>query len=123
MLTSNLLLLNMTVEDIQKGSARCFAMQHVEKNTKEISDVTLASEYDKENSNAVECVLEMAGLEFFNVTNEDVMKIIAVNTEIRGSLYGKTIDIYKAVDDKLVDEKIFNEVTKLNGLKPLTLVK
>ena len=41
--------------------------------------------------------------------NENVKKIKAVT---RRSLDGKTVDIFEAVDDKFVDEKIFNDVTK-----------
>ena len=57
--------------------ARCFAVQHVEEKAKDISDVTLASEDDKNNSDAIECALEMVGMEFFNVTfaTDDHMKI------------------------------------------------
>ena len=43
-------------------------MQHVKKNAKDISNVTLASEDDKDNSDAIEFALEMVGMEFFNVT-------------------------------------------------------
>ena len=39
-----------------------FAVQPVEKNAKEISDVTFASE------DAIECALKMVEMEFFNVT-------------------------------------------------------
>ena len=51
------------------------------KNAKEISDVTLTYDYDKENSGSIECALEMAGMEFFNVTismdahNEDSFSV------------------------------------------------
>ena len=46
-----------------KRPARCFAAQHVEKNAKDISN-----ENDKDNSDAIECTLEMVGMEFLNVT-------------------------------------------------------
>ena len=51
----------------QKRSAGCFAVQHIKKNAKEISDVTLAFEFDKSNQDAIECALERVGMEFFNV--------------------------------------------------------
>ena len=50
--------------------------------TKEISDVTLASECDEENLDAIECALEMVGMEFFTVTittddrNEDSVSVM-----------------------------------------------
>ena len=42
--------------------ARCFAVQHVEEKAKDISDVTLASENDKNYSDAIEYALEMVGM-------------------------------------------------------------
>ena len=42
----------------QKRSARCFAVQHIKKNAKEISDVTLAFE------DLIECAIEMVEMEY-----------------------------------------------------------
>merc|ERR1712030_311909 len=48
--------------------ARCFAVQHVQKDGIEFSDVTLACEDDNDNSDIIECAQKMVGTEFFNVT-------------------------------------------------------
>ena len=44
--------------------------------------------------------------------NENIKKIKAVITEFRGSLDGETVDIFKAVHDRFVYKKIFNDFTK-----------
>ena len=81
--------------------ARCFAVQHVE----DISDVSLASEDDKNNSDKIECALEIVEMEFFHVTvatddhNEDSVSRVNKN---------KNVKKIKAV----TTNKIFNDVTK-----------
>ena len=64
-------------------------MLHVKKNAKEISDVTLASEDDKDNSDTIECALEIVGTEFFKVTvatddhNEDSVSWVDKNKNVK----------------------------------------
>ena len=64
-------------------------MYYVKKNAKDISDVTLAFEDDKDNSDTIECALEMVGMEFFNVTvatgdhNEDSVSRVNKNKNVK----------------------------------------
>ena len=64
-------------------------MQHVKKNVKDIADITLAAEDDKDNSDTIKCALEMVGMEFFNITvatddhNEDSFSRVNKNKNLK----------------------------------------
>ena len=80
-------------------------MQHVKKNAKDISVVTLASEDDKDNSYTIVCALEMVGMEFFNVT-----VATGNNNEDSVSRFNKNKNVQKI--QAVTNNKIFNDVTK-----------